>query len=130
MQNKTTLNKLLNYLIAAVWLANGLFCKVLNGVPRHQEIVARILGNDHAALLTRLIGLAEITMAVWIISGYRARLNAISQIIIIATMNILEFILVPDLLLWGRFNILFAFLFMLVIGYNEYFLRSKPTQQS
>jgi uncharacterized membrane protein YphA (DoxX/SURF4 family) len=130
MQNKLTLNKLLNYLIAAVWLANGLFCKVLNGVPRHQEIVARILGNDHAALLTRLIGLAEITMAIWIVSGYMARLNAISQIMIIATMNILEFILVPDLLLWGRFNILFAFLFILLIGYNEYFLRSKPTQQS
>src|SRR5215207_6949267 len=128
MQNKTTLYKLLNYLIAAVWLVNGLFCKVLNGVPRHQEIVARILGNDHARLLTTLIGLAEITMAVWIVSGYRARLNAISQIMVIATMNILEFILVPDLLLWGRFNILFAFLFMLLIGFNEYFLRPKPTQ--
>jgi hypothetical protein len=27
--------QLLNYLIAAVWLVNGLFCKVLNLVPRH-----------------------------------------------------------------------------------------------
>ena len=125
-----TINKLLNYLIAAVWLVNGLFCKVLNGVPRHQEIVARVLGNEHAALLTRLIGLAEIAMAVWIVSCYRPRLNAIMQIMVIAIMNILEFILVPDLLLWGRFNILFAFLFMLLIGYNEYFLRHKPTQQS
>ena len=123
-------NKLLNYLIATVWLVNGLFCKVLNMVPRHQEIVARILGNEHAALLTRMIGVAEITMAVWIISGYRPRLNAITQITIIATMNILEFMLVPDLLLWGRFNILFAFLFLLLIAYNEYFLRYKPTQQS
>jgi hypothetical protein len=130
MHNKVTLSKLLNYLIAAVWLANGLFCKVLNGVPRHQEIVARILGNGHAGLLTRLIGVAEITMAVWIVSGFRPRLNAITQIMIIATMNIMEFILVPDLLLWGRFNILFAFLFMLLISYNEYFLRNKPTQQS
>lgn len=119
----------MNYLIAAVWLINGLFCKVLNGVPRHQEIVARILGNEHAALMTRLIGLAEITMAVWIVSRYRPGLNAILQIVIIATMNILEFNLVPDLLLWGRFNILFAFLFILLIGCNEYFLRPKPTQQ-
>jgi uncharacterized membrane protein YphA (DoxX/SURF4 family) len=129
MQNKTTLHKLLTYLIAAVWLVNGLFCKILNGVPRHQEIVARILGNDHAALLTRLIGLAEITMAVWIVSGFKPRMNAIMQMMVIATMNILEFILVPDLLLWGRFNILFAFMFILLIGSNEYFLRSKPTQQ-
>ncbi len=39
-----TRNQILNYLIAAVWIANGLFCKVLNLVPRHQEIVARIIG--------------------------------------------------------------------------------------
>ena len=122
--------KLLNWLIAAVWLANGLFCKVLNLVPRHQEIVARILGNDHAALLTTMIGISEIAMAVWIVSGYRSRMNALTQIIVIATMNVLEFVLVPDLLLWGRSNILFAFLFLLLIGYNEYFLRYKPTQQS
>lgn len=31
-----TLNKILNFLIATVWLANGLLCKVLNGVPRHE----------------------------------------------------------------------------------------------
>src|SRR5690348_9429587 len=107
-----TLNKILNVLIAAVWLANGLFCKVLNGVPRHQEIVARILGNDHAALFTKGIGLAEIAMAIWVISGYLSRLNAIVQVSVIATMNLLEFFLVPDLLLWGRFNLLFAFLFI------------------
>src|ERR1700722_5239690 len=106
-----TINKFLNYLIAAVWMANGLFCKVLNFVPRHQEIVARIIGSAHAGILTRLIGLAEITMAVWILSGFRTKLNAITQSVIIATMNSLEFMLAPDLLLWGRFNALYAFLF-------------------
>lgn len=125
-----TISRLLNYFIAAVWLANGLFCKVLNLVPRHQEIVARIVGDGQAALLTKAIGFAEITMAVWVLSGYLARLNAIIQITVIATMNVLEFILVPDLLLWGRFNILFALLFMLLILYNQFFLSSKPVQQS
>ncbi|OQP61699.1 hypothetical protein A3860_31025 [Niastella vici] len=120
-----TTYRLLNLLIAAVWIANGLFCKLLNLVPRHQEIVARILGNAHATLLTRLIGMAEIAMAVWIISGYRARQNALTQVLIIATMNVLEFILAPDLLLWGRFNLLFACLFMLLILYNEYFLKPE-----
>ncbi|MEY2917238.1 MAG: hypothetical protein RIS73_952, partial [Bacteroidota bacterium] len=60
--------QLLNYLIATVWLINGLFCKVLNFVPRHQEIVAQILGNNNARLFTFLIGLAEIIMTIWIIS--------------------------------------------------------------
>jgi uncharacterized membrane protein YphA (DoxX/SURF4 family) len=110
-------SQLLNYLIAAVWLVNGLFCKVLNLVPRHQQIVERILGNTHAKLLTKAIGLSEIAMAAWIVSGFLPRLNAIVQMTIIATMNLLEFILAPDLLLWGRFNAFFAFLFILLIFY-------------
>jgi hypothetical protein len=123
------LNKILNYLIASIWLTNGLFCKVLNLVPRHQQIVASILGSDHATLLTKMIGLAEIAMAVWVVSGYRSRLNAIMQVVIIGAMNMMEFFLVPDLLLWGRFNLLFAFLFILLIGYNEYYLKPKPVPQ-
>ena len=125
-----TLNRFLNYIIAAVWIANGLFCKLLNLVPRHQEIVAKILGNDHAGFLTKTIGISEILMAVWILSGIAPRLNVITQIIIIATMNVLEFILVPDLLLWGRFNLLFAFLFILLIFYNEFYLRNKLAQRT
>ena len=123
-------NQLLNYFIATVWIVNGLFCKMLNLVPRHQEIVARILGNDYAGFFTKAIGLSEIAIAVWILSGIRTRLNAITQIIIIATMNVLEFILAPDLLLWGRFNILFALLFILLISYNEFYIRNKLAQQS
>jgi hypothetical protein len=123
-------NQFLNYLIAAVWIANGLFCKVLNLVPRHQEIVARITGNVHAGVLTRTIGFAEMAMAVWILSGIRTKLNAVTQVVVIATMNSLEFILAPDLLLWGRFNALFAFLFILLILYNEFYLRNRQTQQT
>src|SRR5258708_5853773 len=120
----------LNYLIAVVWIANGLFCKVLNLVPRHQEIVARIIGNAHAGVLTRAIGFSEMAMAVWVLSGFKTKLNAITQVVVIATMNGLEFIMAPDLLLWGRFNALFAFLFILVILYNEFYLRNRQTQQT
>lgn len=118
----------LKFLVAAIWLVNGLFCKVLNLVPRHQQIVARIIGDSHAAVLTRAIGFAEIAMAVWILSGIKPRLNAITQIVIIGTMNTLEFFLAPDLLLWGRFNALYAFLFILLILYV--FLLKKPTLSS
>ena len=52
------INKLLNYCIAAVWLANGLFCKVLNLVPRHQQIVAHILGEQYSVMFTKAIGVA------------------------------------------------------------------------
>ena len=68
---------------------------MLNLVPRHHEIVARILGNEHARLLTLLIGVAEIGMGVWILSGIRKRLNVVAQLFVIAAMNSLEFFLVP-----------------------------------
>ena len=120
-----TLHKILNSLIATVWIANGLFCKVLNLVPRHQEIIGRILGNEYAGLFTKLIGSSEILMAVWIISGIKTRLNAMTQIGIVAIMNVIEFLLVPDLLLWGKANSMFALLFILVTYYNEFVLRKK-----
>ncbi len=119
------MHKTLTYLIAIVWFVNGFFCKVLNLVRRHQEIVGRILGNEHAALFTKLIGISEIFMAIWIVSRIKSRINAIVQIIIIAIMNMLEFFLVPDLLLWGKLNALFAFLFILIIYFNQFFLDKK-----
>jgi DoxX-like family len=123
--NIKRIHAILNIFIATVWFVNGFFCKVLHLVPRHQAIVARILGNDHAAVFTRLIGVAEIIMAVWILSRIKQKLNAITQIIIIATMNILEFFLVPDLLLWGELNCVFALLFILLIYYNEFSLNTQ-----
>ena len=112
--------KIVAYLIALVWFVNGFFCKVLNLVPRHQEIVGRILGIDYAPFLTRAIGISEIFMAIWILSGIKTRFNVLAQMSIIAMMNVLEFSLVPDLLLWGKMNILFAFAFVGVIYFNEF----------
>ena len=103
---------------------------MLNGVPRHQLIVERILGNPNAGVLTILIGLSEIGMALWIISQIKSRLNAIVQIIIIAVMNALEFYLAPYLLLWGKLNAVFAILFIMLIFYNEFMLNKKISQKT
>jgi len=112
-------------LISAVWLVNGLVCKVLNLVPRHEQIVARILGNEHSQLMTKAIGISEILMSLWVLSGKYSRLNAAVQIVIIGLMNTIEFVLVPDLLLWGRLNAVFAFLFIVLIYFNEFSLRKQ-----
>ena len=114
-------------LIASVWLINGLFCKVFLMVPRHQLIVASVLGSEHATLLTRIIGISETLVAFWIVSGYRPRTIAIIQVVVILAMNLLEFFLVPDLLLWGRVNLVFALLLVLTILYTEFKLRSSGT---
>lgn len=121
----TRMHKILTYCIAMVWIANGLFCKVLNLVPRHQQIVARILGEIYARPVTVAIGLAEIGMAIWVLSRIKSRLNAITQIAVVAIMNTLEFFIAPDLLLWGKLNAFFAFLFILLLYYHEFQLNKE-----
>ena len=127
--NHNFLSKILTYFIGIVWLINGLVCKVLNFVPRHQEIVGEILGHDFAPLLINVIGFSELVMAIWVFSGFRSRTNAILQIVIIASMNFLEFILVPHLLLWGRLNSIFALLLIALIYYNEFILKKQSLQK-
>ena len=116
-------NNIVTYLIALVWLINGLYCKVLNFVPRHQQIVGELFGDDWARPLTLTIGLLEIGMTIWVLSGLFKRFNSILQIVIVALMNIIEFFTVPHLLLWGRWNAFFAFLFILLVYFNEFGVR-------
>ncbi len=123
--NTIRIYKILTFCIALIWLVNGLLCKVLNLVPRHEEIVTRIIGDHYPRSLTLLIGLSEIVMAIWVFSGYKSKLNAIVQMVVVALMNILEFILASDLLLWGKLNSLFAFLFILMVYLNEFYFNKK-----
>jgi hypothetical protein len=101
---------------ASVWLVNGVWCKVLGRVPRHEAIVARIIGAELAPVVTVLIGCAEILLAAWIISGRHRWLCALTQIVVVLTMNVIEQVAAADLLLWGRFNFLWASLFCAVVA--------------
>lgn len=125
MMKAGTTYRYIQYFIALVWLLNGLFCKILNLTPRHQEIVERILGDSYGRPITILIGISELVMVVWILSQLRSRLCAILQILVIGSMNLIEFFLASDLLLWGHFNIVFAFALMALIYYNEFKLNPK-----
>jgi len=124
VNNKTKIT-VLNYFIAGVWLINGLFAKILNLAPRHEAIVGNVLSEEYSRILIVLIGLAEIVMAIWVLSRLFPKINAVTQIIVIGTMNVLEFILTPDLLLWGHLNSLFALLFILIIYYKAFVLEPK-----
>jgi hypothetical protein len=125
-----TFHKMLTFFIATVWLVNGLLCKVMNLVPRHEKIVANIVNEDFSRPLTLLLGFSEIGMAIWIISSFKPRLSAAVQIAVVAVMNILEFVLVPDLLLWGRANAIFASFFIFLVYYYEFILNNKPASQT
>ena len=110
---------------AMVWFVNGFYCKIMGFVPRHEFIVAKILGYDYAQLLTLAIGFGEVIMGFWILSGIKPKVNAVIQILLVLTMNVLEVILVPELLLWGSMNMLFAILFVLLIFINEFILAKR-----
>lgn len=105
----------LRWALASVWFANGLGAKVLGLVPRHEAIVARILGEDLAHILTPLFGVGEIAIGIWIITDKYGRWCGILQIGLVALMNMIEFTFASDLLLWGRLNIVFAALFILSV---------------
>ncbi len=115
----------LEFLIAAVWLVNGLYCKVSGLVPRHEQIVSRILGAEHAHLFTVAIGIGEVLIGLMIFSSIRRREVAVFQIVLVTVMNIMEFFLVPDLLLFGRYNAVIAAGFISVVYFHGFVLDRK-----
>jgi hypothetical protein len=84
---------------ASVWILFGLVFKVLHAVPRHEAIVATILGRAAAGPVTLLIGLAETAMGIWILSRRWPRSCAAAQTVTIVGMNALELTLARDQLL-------------------------------
>lgn len=91
--------QLIRSTIGGVWLFHGIYSKILVGIPRHQLIVARILGPDMAMPITFLIGIGEVLIAAWWLSGKFQRTCAAFQTLILASMNFLEIRLANDLLL-------------------------------
>jgi hypothetical protein len=89
-------------LVALVWIVFGLGFKLLRALPRHERIVARILGERVAPLLTRGIGLGETLLGLWMLSGIHLPWCALFQTVIIITMNAIELRLARDLLLSPR----------------------------
>ncbi len=124
-KSKSFIYHLILFFSAFVWFVNGFFCKVLMLEPRHMEIVSNILGDSYAFEITIAIGLAEILFACWISFGKFSKATVFFQIILIMTMNIIEFNHATDLLLWGKLNLLFATAFCSLILINEFIFNKQ-----
>lgn len=85
--------------IAAVWIFHGLYSKLLHGIPRHELIVARILGESISKPATILIGVLEILLGVWVLTGRWKIPCAAVQTLAIVAMNTLEIFIAKDLLI-------------------------------
>lgn len=121
-------NLLLRIFLGLLWLTNGLFCKLLNRVPRHQQIVARVVGHEWAPFFTRLIGVLEILLAIWILSRWKPRSAAVVQMVAIAAMNIIEINVADDILLFGPFNIVLAGALIFIIYLHAFVIEDQHRQ--
>jgi hypothetical protein len=83
--------------VAAVWLYEGLWCKLLNRMPSQLEVVGAVpLFNSRSAILVlRAIGVAECGLALWVLSGWQPVGAAVAQTALLVTMN-------AGGLVWGR----------------------------
>jgi len=83
--------------VAGVWLYEGLWCKLLGGVPLQLDVVDAVpfFGRRSAAWLLRAIGIVECALAVWVLSGWRPFVAAAAQTALLVGMN-------SGGLLWAR----------------------------
>lgn len=81
--------KLIRAAIAMVWLYEGLWCKLLGGVPGHADVIAAapFIGPAAARAALMTLGLAECGIAAWVLFGRRMRQAALVQTVLLAAMN-------------------------------------------
>jgi hypothetical protein len=74
-----------------VWLVQGLYSKLLLGVPRHLAIVQSIphLG-EHAHIVLPIVGVTEVLLAIWIVCGVAPIVCAATQTGALLSMNVIE----------------------------------------
>jgi len=79
---------LLRAAVAAVWLYEGLWCKVLGRSAHEFEVVAQVpLPVATAHRLLRLLGAAEAALGVWVLVGVAPFAAAIVQTLLLAGLN-------------------------------------------
>jgi hypothetical protein len=82
--------------IAAVWLYEGLWCKLLGRTPSQVEVVSAVPRfGALAAPFLKALGVFEIALALWAIAGIAPAACAIAQIATLVLLN-------ANGLLWAR----------------------------
>jgi hypothetical protein len=83
--------------VAGVWLYEGLWCKLLGGDPNQLTIVQAVpkWGPKVGKLFLMTLGVVELTLGLWVLSGLRPFECAIAQTALLVTLN-------ANGLLWSR----------------------------
>jgi len=80
---------LIRVAIALVWLYEGVWCKLLNRMPHQVDVVAAhpMFSRRSALWVLRGIGVVEVLLALWVLSGWEAWWAAFVQTVILVGMN-------------------------------------------
>jgi len=89
----------LTVLIGSVWVFHGLYSKISDGIPRHRQIVERILGPEIVDFATLFIGVLEVLLGLWIFTRMWRKACALIQTLALISMNVLEILFAKDLLI-------------------------------
>lgn len=75
--------------IAAVWLYEGLWCKILGRVQSQVEVVAAVphLGLRFGASFLKALGIFEVGLAVWVMAGIAPGICAMVQTALLVVLN-------------------------------------------
>ena len=75
--------------VAAVWLYEGLWCKILGRMTSQVEVVTAVpgLGPRFAWPFLKALGIVEVAIAVWVMVGIAPALCAIVQTALLVVLN-------------------------------------------
>ena len=75
--------------VAAVWVYEGLWCKLLNGEPRQVRVVEAVprYGPSMGLFFLKLLGVVEVGIAVWVLSDFAPIVCAVVQTVLLVTLN-------------------------------------------
>ena len=87
---------LIRFAVAAVWLYEGVWCKLLGREPNQLAVVGAVpvVGRINGPFL-RMLGAIEAALAVWVLSGAAPLLCAGAQTVLLVTLN-------ANGILWAR----------------------------
>jgi hypothetical protein len=83
--------------IAAVWLYEGLWCKLLGGARSQVAVVTAVprVGPRFGPPFLKALGFVEVAIGVWVLTGIAPGLCAITQTALLVALNV-------NGLLWAR----------------------------
>jgi uncharacterized membrane protein YphA (DoxX/SURF4 family) len=83
--------------VAAVWIYEGLWCKLLGRMQSQLQVVQAVprLGPLFGSAVLKAVGVVEVALGAWVISGIAPGTCAIAETALLAVLNV-------NGLLWAR----------------------------